>query len=53
VMGNSVEEFVRHMGGGHGNSPQNGKLWTYGANPMPKGFCQSLNTAARVGQSPR
>ena len=42
VMGNGVEEFVRHMGGGHGNSPQCEGLWTYGAKLMPSGFCQSL-----------
>src|SRR4051812_14307499 len=42
VMGDSVEEFVRHMGGGHGDSPQDEGRSTDGAKPMPRGFCQSL-----------
>jgi hypothetical protein len=47
VMGDGVEEFVRHMGGSHGKSPQGGGLPTDGANPMPKrgGVVRACNRA--------
>ena len=44
MMGDGFEEFVRHMGGSHNDGPQTGRLWTHGANLMPRGVCQSLLT---------
>ena len=42
VMRDGVEELVRHMGCGHDNRPQGEGLSIYGANPMPRRFCQSF-----------
>ena len=43
MMGDRLEELVRHMGGGHGGSLlDGGSLPNPGAKPMPVGFVRAL-----------